>query len=240
MLYFNSTLAFGYGLVTAGLGFGLSRFFSYRTARKIRKKKYNEAPLVKTQISKCLTGMDAHISNIMENAQVQTDPFPHLVIENFLPKDFYKHASELWPATEEFAGAKNAKRFVLPITYGCFEATHLPKEQKVFWRLFGEVIVNRYLKPKLAKKFKPYLNQKLNLQESWQSFDPYRDTCNLRQDALLVDCDAVDLPPHVDQLNIVAQIMIYFPTDDQHDNLGTVFYSGDPSSTPNNIYEVNN
>lgn len=34
--------------------------------------------------------------------------------------------------------------------------------------------------------------------------------------------------------------MLYFPMDDQHDHLGTLFYHGDPSSTPNNIYEVKN
>lgn len=167
MLHLNSAVALGCGLLTAGFGFGISRFFSYRSVKKAKKKRGNDGPVVRTQISKCLTGMSEHITNTLEKAYVQTDPFPHLIVENFLPEDFYKHASEMWPATEEFAGAKNAKRFVLPITYGCLEATNMPKDQKVFWRLFGEVIVNRYLKPKLAEKFKPYLSQKINLQKNW-------------------------------------------------------------------------
>jgi hypothetical protein len=211
--------------------------FLFSPARRGKKKQPNEAPLVKREVSKCLTGMHAHIAHVIDRAQVLEDPFPHLIVENFLPADLYKHAGEIWPATKEFAGAKDAKRLVLPVTYGSLEDTDLPKNQKVFWRLFGEVIVNRYLKPKLVEKFKNYLPLKLDWQNHWL-FDPLYDTCNLRQDCLILDKDSPNMPPHVDQLNMLAQIIIYFPTDAHHEDLGTIFYYGDPSSTPNDLYEV--
>ena len=226
---------------SAASGFGLSCLMTRSSQKPPKKaKKANDAPLVKQAISLCLAGMDAHIARVMEQTQVIEDPFPHLVVENLLPEKLYQHACSIWPASSEFAGGKNAQRHTLPVTYGCLEDTTLPKDQKVFWRIFGEVIVNRYLKPKLADKFKPFLCQKLGLEESWNSFHPDRDTCNLRQDCLIIDRDCPNMLPHIDQLNMLAQIMIYFPEDDEHQEMGTVFYEGSPSTTPNNIYEVNN
>lgn len=233
-----SLLLLGYGALTGGIGFGLGRL--RQLALKKPKKRPNEAPLVMSEIETCLKGMDEHIAHVIDQAQIIEDPFPHLVVEHFLPEELYKHACNIWPENENFAGAKNSKRFSLPVTYGCLEDTDLPKNQKVFWRLFGEVIINRYLKPRLAEKFKPYISLKLGLEQIGDAFDPHRDTCNLRQDCLIVDRDLCNMPPHVDQLNMFAQIMLYFPTDHHHEEMGTVFYHGDPSTKPNEIYEVKN
>jgi|GEM_PF-3212989 len=209
---------------------GLKKKIQKRNQKKLTNQVIEE-------ITFCIKNRDEQIREVMNCAEVQVDPFPHIVVENFLPAEMYQHACEIWPDTKEFV-SDGVSRFLLPVTYGCLENTNLPKLQKVFWRLFGEVIVNRYLKPILAEKFKPFLSQKMGLKENWQSFDLHQHTCNLRQDCLIVDKDAPNIRPHVDQLNMLAQIIIYFPSDNEHQNLGTTFYTGDASTTPNHLYDV--
>jgi len=167
-----------------------------------------------------------YIEEKVNSAEISTDPFPHLVINDILPERLYKIASKYWPGYDHFKGAGPRKKIYT--TSGCIEATNIIDEKRIFWRTFGEVVVKHYLKPLIIKKFTPYLDWKfpssseeelLEIQKDL-SFYPYR------YDSLVTDSPRYQIHPHIDGIRTFIQAIIYFPPDDLHQELGTVLYKG--------------
>lgn len=176
-----------------------------------------------------------HIDKKIEEAKVELNPFPHILIEGVFTDELYKNMHRLWPKSQEFIGDN---RSILPVTYGCLECTGLTTEQKIFWRMFGEVIVNRYIKQKLILKLAPYICLKHRLGDfSSQDLTYLTDFTNLRQDCLVQDLGSYQISPHIDQLNIFAALLFYLPEDFDHQEFGTELLSGQPCENPNEIYE---
>lgn len=177
-----------------------------------------------------------HIDKAIDHAVVQTYPFPHIVVENIFPDAVYKLVCGYFPNREAFT--PNGNRLILPITYGCSEQTILDKNQRTFWRLFGEILVNKYIKPKITDKLIPFLNMKEGLENyDINNFDPRYDTINFRQDGLFLDLPEYQIGLHIDQRILLSAMLIYLPSDDQHQFLGTSIYSGPPCLESNN-YQV--
>src|ERR1700722_18190881 len=74
----------------------------------------------KQEIAEVLRGVDEHINAKLEDAEVESYPFPHIVIEGIFPDDLYQKMMDLWPETSEFSPAI---RSILPTNYGCIEQT---------------------------------------------------------------------------------------------------------------------
>ncbi len=191
----------------------------------------------KQVIDETLRQVKAHIDAKMKQARVEEHPFPHIVIEGIFPEQLYKHIQSKWPAKEEFV--RGGQRNILPATNGCIESSTLTTEQKVFWTLFGEIIVNKYIKPQLIEKLLPYIGMKHRLSGLEPSqVNYFTDFSNLRQDCLVEDDCNYSIAAHIDQLNIFAALLIYLPSDTDHQDMGTTFYSGPPNPDPNNIYRA--
>jgi len=178
--------------------------------------------------------MCEYLRKKIEDAQVIVDPFPHIVIENFFSEDFYQCALKYYPIESQFYASR------LCSNYGCLESSSLSTDQKVFWHHFGEVIVNRFIKPRLIDKLKPFFHLKLNMEKfPCESLDYNRDFMNYRQDSLVLGLQITKyrgISAHVDQLNLFAALLIYFPTDDQHQECGTIFYNSNSSADVNTLY----
>jgi hypothetical protein len=185
----------------------------------------------KNEIESVLGATKDYVVAKINAAKVETEPFPHIVIENIFPDDFYNKLQSYWPASKEFVGGT---RKILPVTQGCIELTTLPTDQKVFWRSFGEILVHKYIKPNLIKKLQPFLVQKFKMPSDYV-LDHSSDFTNYKIDMLTEDKDYA-IPAHVDQLNVFAACLIYMPNDDQHSHYGTEFCEGKPSNDPNSLY----
>ena len=182
-------------------------------------------------VERMLVGLKEHLEKRIQDAQVIETPFPYLVVDDLLPDDFYEAALRLWPNNEDFVGRSYMGR--MPTNYGCLEQTALNKNQKIFWRTFGEVIVNRFIKPAVVEKLKPYFKYKYGMSNYPIESLNMGDFINLRQDSLLDCYYTYANHPHVDQLNIFTAVLIYFASDDEHPDLGTTLFSLEPAGDPN-------
>ena len=185
----------------------------------------------KDEIASLVQGVKEHIDQKMSEAVVHLTPFPHVVVRDILPAHLYHKMQLYWPSSNEFVGKT---RRILPITQGCVEQTSLPTDQKVFWRCFGEIVMNRYIKPSLIEKLSPFVSQKYKMPSCYM-LNPLRDFTNYRIDMLAEDQDYT-IPAHVDQLNVFAACLLYMPKDEMHSHYGTEFCEAGPCNDPNKIY----
>lgn len=189
----------------------------------------------KSVIVDTLSGLDKHIEKRFAETPVITQPFPHLVIEDIFPEEFYQKIQANWPEIHHFL--EDGSNFILPVTKGCNEECNLEYKNKMFWRLFGEVIVNRYIKPRIIEKFAPYFHLKLAM----KNFDPknlnrIENFFECRLDCLKMQKYFYAIGPHIDQLNVYAPILIYLPETNDQPDFGTSFYYGPDNPNPNEIY----
>lgn len=180
-------------------------------------------------------GVFDHIQEKIESTPVLTYPFPHFVIEGILPEDLYEACQQFWPDkncfySKGFPHHGPVTRLHICTNLGTIEHSSLNSEQKMFWRAFGEIVANHYIKPLVTKKLLDFINYKfpqLNSQqinELKQDFEFYP----FHYDSLLIDNSEYFIAPHVDGVKTFAQCLLYFPDDDDHQELGTKFFEGPP------------
>ena len=185
-------------------------------------------------------GVKKYIERKVDSAKVSIEPFPYIIIDEILPQSLYALALDYWPGFDHFRGAGGSRKKIYT-TYGCIEKTNIIEEKRIFWRTFGEVVIKHYLKPLIIEKFKPYIGWKFPLSSEEElkeikrnlSFYPYHYDC------IVVDPPGYRIAPHIDGIKTFIQAIIYFPKDDDHQELGTVLYKGSSHKKPLNEQKGN-
>ena len=173
-----------------------------------------------------------HIEQKFSKGIVETDPYPHLIIEDILPEELYQKMHDFWPESSCFSHQNGANRH-LYVTKGCSEWMPLTAEQKLFWRMYGEVVIG-YVKDEIKRILIPYLNWKfprmrtdqlIQLTQTIKFFDS-------RQDSLMEHHYGYQIGHHIDQNYLFATGLLYCPTDNNHEHLSTLLYYPDTSLEP--------
>ncbi|MCB1110526.1 MAG: hypothetical protein KDK64_06050 [Chlamydiia bacterium] len=176
-----------------------------------------------------------YIREKIEKTPVEESPFPHFIIEDILPETLYEAGQSFWPHpncfyAKGFPHHGPVHRLHVCTSLGSIEHSSLTPEQKMFWRTFGEVVVNHYMKPLIAQKLLNYIHYKFpgatpeQLNALKKSFEFYP----FHYDSLLIDDANYFIDPHVDGVKTFAQCLLYFPEDNDHQDLGTKFFRGPP------------
>ena len=89
----------------------------------------------------------AHVRRAIESATLEMDPFPHVVVENWLPTDIYKHLIAAIPPPVFFTDRENGRhRVSVPFTFG-------PAYSRMVWDFMYRTLVARILNRALNAKF---------------------------------------------------------------------------------------
>lgn len=173
-----------------------------------------------------------HIAKKFAEVAVNDDPYPHLVIQNILPSDLYDQMQFYWPDSSTFDHQNRVNKH-LYITQGCAEQRNLTTDQKLFWRIFGEVVMG-YIKEHVIQSLMPYLNWKFPNLTDEQLEKIKNEICffNSRQDSLMEHHYGYYIPPHVDQAYVFAAMLLYCPPDNSHIELGTTLLVSPRESHP--------
>ena len=156
----------------------------------------------------------------IQNAPVQEYPFPHVIVRDVFPPDFYKAMLAHIPSPEQFIRMRNSKhgnaevdenRFFLSMKDKNFDA--LPVEIAQFWGTMGSKILDGW-----------FFNQMLN------KLGPYCDKLRLRLGRLEHECLLVSdrrnfvIKPHTDTPQKLFSMLFYLPKDDSLAACGTALY----------------
>lgn len=160
----------------------------------------------------------------IEEGEIRLDPYPYLVIDDFLPQDFYEKACRFFPEREKMK--KQGHRHFFQILLPKRHPYHYSSEFKEFWKEFN-IFFNCKIKPALVKKFQPHYLLKFVQFPSHQNYihDHFKTICNTKTDVLTVEERGYGIQPHVDQFDIYLKLIFYFPDDTLMRSYGTVLLS---------------
>ncbi len=164
------------------------------------------------------------------NAPIRMFPYPHILVHDVFPADFYRALREHLPpgsayktltALGRVQGNYPDTRVVLPLTKA--EVAALPELYRDFWNETSRWLLGGMFGQVVLQKFGPLFAQRFA--------DPA--AVRFHQEGLVIqDRTHYSLGPHTDTPRKVVSFLFYLPADDSMPHLGTSMYlPKDPSFT---------
>jgi hypothetical protein len=168
------------------------------------------------------SGADLEVLYRIANAPIREFPYPHLLIHEVFPPEFYRELRAHLPEERALktlgelrrvAGGDYPARLVMPLTPEAIGA--LPAAQRAFWDGVAEWILGGEFARQMLKKFAPHLQRRLGDLSKVDFID----------EMLIVrDSTTYSLGPHTDAARKVLSFLFYLPPDDSKAHLGTSIY----------------
>ena len=164
------------------------------------------------------------------NAPIQMFPYPHILVHDVFPEDFYRTLRQHLPPDDAYKSLKALgrvegdypeTRLVLPLTPEHVAA--LPEPCRGFWDETARLFLSGQFGHMVLQKFGGLLTQRFENLAAVQ----------FRHEALVIqDRTNYFLGPHTDNPTKVLSFLFYLPADDTQPHLGTSMYlPKDPSFT---------
>jgi hypothetical protein len=165
---------------------------------------------------------DLHVQYRILNEPIREFPYPHILVRDVFPADFYAELRANLPDADAFKtlgqlgrtrGDDYPARLVMPLTRE--NAARLPAPKRAFWEDLGAWILTGGFGQMMIAKFGPYLQKRLGDLARVQFSD----------EVLIVrDATTYALGPHTDAPHKVLSFLFYLPPDDSQAHLGTSMY----------------
>lgn len=174
----------------------------------------------------------AHVVGRIEAAELATDPFPHMVIADFLPPRLYRAVLDAWPPEALFEHVNSMRRREVWIKHRFGE---LPPDHVPLWRLISRALkdansaIYKRFQNHLGAKFEPYIGptwseriRKLRISMGGLQLASYPGR--------------IGLPPHVDHARLITNAFLYCSERDEADaDQATLLYRGLGLALPGNL-----
>ena len=164
-----------------------------------------------------------HALQRIESVRIQTKPFPHLIVDEIFPDDFYEEILSHLPDVSSLSIPDKFGMMKIGDDDTAFRA--LPQASQKFWSIF-ETDIKTPICSALLRHYKSYLSEKLTLIfgpapiESTVADEEFR---HLRG---IVQCRTTGsrMGPHVDKATSLFTFLFYFASDESLRPFGTIFY----------------
>lgn len=175
-----------------------------------------------------------HVEERFRQTPVQEWPFPHMIIDNLLPDEYYQMILKEWP-TKDASCVKNDIHTGIEIGRdGKFRVLRsYSSDCQRFFQAFAKEVMNEIIKKEVLKKLIPYFYRRFPC----LPFDEAAaiDTTDLFElsaynDALIFNREGFKIDPHVDPKEYFATALYYLPADYDHQEMGTVLNVSDKLS----------
>jgi hypothetical protein len=159
----------------------------------------------------------AHVSSAVNAAPLELDPFPHVVVQNWLPADTYRTIIRALPASVFFADREN-RRQQLPVPFPI-----APAFSQAVWRFVAQEIVGRMLHEALNAKFRAPVREYMRTfcpglsEEADLELHPSDGRVLLRRPGYVIE-------PHRDPKWGFVTGLIYLARDGDNEAYGTQLY----------------
>ena len=170
----------------------------------------------------------------MESVEILTTPFPHAVIENIFPPDYYEQIlrhfpsdAQMIPLSETGRTNGNAAQQRLVTLFNEEGFDRLSPEQRHFFKHLGGWLYSPAFINGAIKLFWPHVKDRLT------EVSKLLGWARVRGDALLVsDQTNYRIGPHTDAAHRLITFLYYLPHDERFREFGTSIYSPkDPQFT---------
>ena len=173
--------------------------------------------------------LDEHVAAACARAELQTDPFPHLVVEDLFPDADYQQMLANLPQGSEW---NDVGRFR---TNWNIDTDPAAEPTQRVWRSVHQEIAPRVLIPAVVARFRPELRALWAARgEDGDALEPHYRPIEGR---LLMRRPGYKLPPHLDPHHGVMTVLFYLARPGEDDQFGTDLYRGTPPAVYEGIYK---
>jgi hypothetical protein len=165
---------------------------------------------------------EAQLLYKVANAPVHMFPYPHILVHDVFPQDFYQRLREHLPPASAYTSLKALGRVTgnypdtrsaLPLTPD--QVSALPEPYSQFWNEMGSWLLGGPFARVVLQKFAPLLAQRFK--------NP--NAVEFTHESLLIqDRTSYSLGPHTDAPAKVISFLFYLPADASMPHLGTSMY----------------
>lgn len=174
-----------------------------------------------------------HMVYRIANAPVLAYPFPHLLVHDLFPRDFYARIQAMLPPEDEYVPLKSTGRVgagYSPRRLSMFaDRTRdgsMEPARAEFWRAVFDMMMETELGNWMMAKFYDVIAPRFGLDNPAQNVELRPETFLMR------DLDSYSLGPHTDSPSKVVSVLIYLPANADRADLGTSLYAPlDPGFT---------
>jgi hypothetical protein len=178
-----------------------------------------------------------HLTERLRSAEVVLEPYPHYLLDNVFPEDFYQALLSHLPESRVYENLYEVTTLKLDhfrhrdqrdLTRGWTES--LPAELKDFWDRFDEWFLGRDLARAVLRSFAGQLRERFGAEDSWPEAAV--------ESQLIRHRAGYFLGPHSDLYTKLVVLLIYLAPDRRAEHLGTSLYRPkDPEfSCPNSAH----
>jgi hypothetical protein len=175
----------------------------------------------------------AHVRRAIEEAPLQREPFPHIVVERLLPDDVYQLVLEAIPPATFFNDRDPVKQNIrVPMEFG-------PTLTLRIWDLMDRVVARDGIRPAVLQKFEPDLARHYDTIFG----APFRDRARALPQAvsggrLMLRQAGYHLDPHRDPKRALLTCLIYLARPHDDEAFGTQIFrvEGDHEATYTETY----
>jgi hypothetical protein len=185
-------------------------------------------------------GITERASKLVQSARINSDPFPHIVVDGIFPEPYYEQILRNLPPQSSLS---------IPAKFGMMKIedsdpvfSELPSEGRQFWSTF-DVIVKPAICRALLQRYLPYAGEKLSLifGDSAEGLARSLDPDEFRPLRGIVQCRIAGarMGAHVDKATSLFTYLFYFAPDNSLRPFGTVFYEAIDRATLLQRYRAN-
>jgi hypothetical protein len=164
-------------------------------------------------------GIAAHAAAAVARAQLELDPFPHIVIDNLLPDDVGLELIRALPSNAFFK-TEDMTRQELEVPF-----VFAPEYSRVMWNTFFHKVIAQAMVPAIMEKFRPALDD--FLRAHWPELGSMAEagiTLHVSNSRLLLRRPGYVIKPHRDPRWAFLTCLVYLPQTVEHQVYGTQLY----------------
>ena len=161
----------------------------------------------------------AHTAAAVARAQLELDPFPHILIDDLLPDDVCGELIRTLPPTPFFQ-METADRQKLEVPF-----LFAPERSRFVWGLIYETVIARAMVTALTEKFRPALDD--FIRDHWSDMGSLKQSgisLQATTSRLLLRRPGYVIKPHRDPRWAFLTCLIYLPLSAEHESYGTQLY----------------
>lgn len=163
--------------------------------------------------------MAAHAAAAVARAQLELDPFPHIVIDKLLPDDVGLELIRALPSNAFFK-TEDMTRQELEVPF-----VFAPEYSRVMWNTFFHKVIAQAMVPAIMEKFRPALDD--FLRAHWPELGSMAEagiTLQVSNSRLLLRRPGYVIKPHRDPRWAFLTCLVYLPQTVEHQVYGTQLY----------------
>jgi hypothetical protein len=151
----------------------------------------------------------------VEAAEIDRDPFPHVVVPDLLPEDFFRGLAGSLPPLEAFELSKNGLKANLTLDEDDEHFMAAPEGFRAAWGVLRDEVVRDTIAPVLIDRFEDEIREKYAALWSPELADELMaDGLAASDGRIMARKEGYVLDPHSDAAHYAVTCLLYFATAD--------------------------